>query len=214
MATTIQTVHEVTRSCGHVEQVDLQGVRYQSQVAQRLERERQRDCRDCYRARTVKADLDAEAAGKRAVLEGSDRQVDWARSLRQRRATELHQWLQRITTIGDDLVARAFINAARRDQVLQMAREAIVHAMKGGFPESQTARFWIESRTETPIAFASVIFPSHPVNGAVEVKHFPSLPPNESAVFYDFPAPVAATTTPEAPARGRMGDPDFDDSPF
>ena len=204
----------ITRVCGHVETVQIDSARFRTRNAldARIASESKRDCRDCYRERVVAADIAAEQSGKRCQMDGTEKQMGWARSIRQKRATELRDWMTRVEEKGGVLVASGQITDESRVETLTLIRDAIIRAMKGDFPESETARFWIDSRVETPIDFASIIFPERPVNGEVESKQHRSLPADESSVFFAWPTAslIAARAVPDK----HMDLDQLDDTPF
>jgi hypothetical protein len=76
---------EVTRTCGHVEMLEVRGDPARSAF---LDNARLRVCGKCYRQSQTERDAAAVAEGKRCALEGSERQIAWAQSIRQKRAVE------------------------------------------------------------------------------------------------------------------------------
>lgn len=151
------TVVEVTRACGHVEQLEVRGDPARSAY---LDNARMRDCGRCYREKQTAADTDAITQGKRCALEGSDRQVAWAQGIRQKRAVEFGRML-------NDATAWAKVQAGRGDplavEVVRDRVRAVQGAISGLFlgkaswtlldqdgnealVASYQARWWIDTR--------------------------------------------------------------------
>jgi hypothetical protein len=151
------TVVEVTRACGHVEQLEVRGDPARSAY---LDNARMRDCGRCYREKQTAADTDAVTQGKRCELEGSERQVAWAQGIRQKRAVEFGRML-------NDATAWAKVQAGRGDPLaVEVVRErvrAVQNAISGLFlgkaawtlldqdgnealVASYQARWWIDTR--------------------------------------------------------------------
>ena len=76
---------EVTRACGHKEVIEVYGDPAKSQW---LDSARLRDCKLCYSQKQQGADEQAVADGKRVALDGTEKQIAWAGTIRQRRAVE------------------------------------------------------------------------------------------------------------------------------
>ena len=151
------TVVEVTRACGHVEQLEVRGDPARSAY---LDNARMRDCGRCYREKQTAADTDAVTQGKRCELEGSERQVAWAQGIRQKRAVEFGRML-------NDATAWAKVQAGRGDPLaVEIVRDrvrAVQGAISGLFlgkaawtlldqdgnealVASYQARWWIDTR--------------------------------------------------------------------
>lgn len=86
--------YEITRSCGHTETVQIGGpVNNRERLA---ERESERLCADCYRAKVAAeraAESERAAAAAKATglpeLTGSEKQIAWAESIRAKAAETL-----------------------------------------------------------------------------------------------------------------------------
>lgn len=77
--------YNIHHICGHVERVDIVGTNVHGERDRKVERLEESKCRDCKRSEHDAGNIAAASKNKErgyARLEGSDRQVAWAESIR------------------------------------------------------------------------------------------------------------------------------------
>lgn len=88
--------HNITRACGHKEVVNIVGP--MKDRPRKIEWQRERLCRDCYRAEQVdKAQVRSDELGL-ASLTGTERQVNWAVQIRSEAVDTLLEFDPKVTT--------------------------------------------------------------------------------------------------------------------
>jgi len=130
----------ITRSCGHTETVNISGP-YKGRERQ-AEYEATKQCKACWqaeqeakRAAANTAAADAAQAAGRPELQGTEKQVAWATTIREAKCGELQALAANVIAQQGDGI---------RSQVTSAAVARI---------EAETsAAWWIEHRNETPIA--------------------------------------------------------------
>ena len=119
-----------------------------------VQAQRDRDCRDCYTAKMVESDQASVDAGKRVALDGGPKQVPWAQSVRQSRASEMRTWLESVTAVGAGAVKAGRLTQAEYDAGIADVRAAFSDLMMGvefsdeDYDHSGYAKWWIDSRKE------------------------------------------------------------------
>lgn len=179
----------ITRACGHDETIQAW-----SDTGAYIDRQRELECANCYRARTERADAEAVRAGKRQKLAGTDKQVSWAAGIRQRRAVAFGK-------LYEDVVASAQLAEKSRRYAqadieggVKEIRAAIEDIMQGrvewdgedGVLRSDEARWWIETRRVTERVLLA---------GIVETRSIDEAGPGWSSLF----VPVDPLVEPSAP---------------
>lgn len=211
---------EVTRSCGHVEVLEVRGDPARSTY---LDNARLRECGPCYRARQTATDDAAVKEGKRCILEGSDKQCAWAAGIRQRRAVEFGRMLNDAAawakTQGDAIapeVMKARGNLVR-STITGLFLGNVTWALinQDGYEDqvtSHAARWWIDTRELTVRDMVAALLPQFRWEAYAEWEPLFREEVVEERVDDDEPfAPE-----PVAPARGgrTKAQPDFDDEPW
>jgi hypothetical protein len=188
------------------------------------------DCGKCRNAVFIDEDNAAVQAGKRVALEGSDRQVPWAQTIRSVRAAGFAEIMQGVRAIGQKLFLAKKLTAEERESGLLAAKEAIVDLMMGNCDfdpdefgqHSGHARWWIDAKDLTNRAILGLLVPERDVMGGM----FGGGDDDHSGIFIVKPAPVdeprdawdreevAARAIPPAKASHRDDDVDLDDFPF
>ena len=218
----------ITRRCGHEETIKIYGDPGKSRyyAAQELQ-----DCTRCRSAVFIDEDDAAVTAGKRIKLEGSERQVPWAQTIRVSRAAGFADIMAGARLIGQKLVIANKLSAADRDAGLLAAKEAIVDLMMGNCDfdpdeygqHSGNARWWIDAKDLTNRAILALLIPERDILGGM----FGGGDTDHSGIFVlhttaptDQPRDawereeVAARAIPPAKVAQRDDDLDLDDFPF
>lgn len=86
-------LYTITRTCGHVEEIQIYGTNVHGERERRADREATRQCRSCYEAQQAKRD--AEASADWPALTGTDRQIAWATTIRAKLLGELEAEVRR-----------------------------------------------------------------------------------------------------------------------
>lgn len=136
-------LYEITRSCGHTEEIQIYGSNTRGQREWRAQREAERPCADCARAahqqRNAEAAAVAAASGLPA-LTGSPRQVAWAESIRLDGLAQLADHAARVTGHITDPAA-------------QERTTSVVLRILTRIAEAHTdASWWIDHRRGIPAA--------------------------------------------------------------
>lgn len=218
----------ITRRCGHEETIKIYGDPGKSRyyAAQELQ-----DCTRCRSAVFIDEDNAAVTAGKRIKLEGSERQVPWAQTIRVTRAAGFADYMAGARLIGQKLVLANKLAAADRDAGLLAAKEAITDLMMGAADfdpdeygqHSGNARWWIDAKDLTNRAILALLIPERDIMGGM----FGAGDGDYSGIFtLKAPAPsadprdawereeVAARAIPPAKVALRGDNLDLDDFPF
>lgn len=119
--------YDITHLCGHDERIALVGPTARRES--RIEWEESRVCRDCYHAQQTAAA--AEAAAERALpaLVGSDKQVAWAITLREKFLAKFETWRE-----------------SEGKRMLDPAKLGEFSAFADQMTRISDARFWIDNR--------------------------------------------------------------------
>ena len=147
---------EVERTCGHVEMLEVRGDPAQSAF---LDNARLRMCGKCYRESQTERDRQAVSEGKRCELDGSQKQVAWAQSIRQKRAVEFGNALNDATAWAKGQIEQGAFTAdfvkARNKVVLAAIGELFMGKVTWALldqdgqefaAQSDSARWWIDTR--------------------------------------------------------------------
>lgn len=208
---------EVTRTCGHVEMLEVRGDPARSAF---LDNARLRMCGACYREAQSEKDRLAVAEGKRCPLEGSERQVGWAQSIRQKRAVEFGNVLHESTAWAKPMVETGAFTPEFAKKRTKVVQQAIADLFSGKVTWtlldqngqefaacSNTARWWIDTREIEPRDLVASLLPQYrwEENPGWQPLFLDEVQPLEDLSAYDIPA---------AKSSKRPVDPDFDDSPF
>ena len=122
--------YTITRACGHTETVNICGTNVHGERERQAEFEATKVCYECYLAEKAARVEQAETADNLPELEGSQKQVAWAKDLR---AAKLY---------GNSGVAyceKEFADLAEEDQ--QTCRQAIA-----SIKAQTSAAWWIDNR--------------------------------------------------------------------
>jgi hypothetical protein len=222
----------ITRRCGHEETIKIYGDPTTSRyyAAQELQ-----DCRKCKNAVFIDEDNAAVKAGKRVALEGSERQVPWAQTIRSVRAAAFAEYMSGARLIGQKLFLAKKLTAEQRESGLLAVKEAIIDLMMGNadFDPSEYgqhsghARWWIDAKDLTARAIIALLLPERAILGGM----FGGGDDDYSGVFMVVEAPPAAgepsaprdawdreeaqaRAIPPAKVAERGDDLDLDDCPF
>lgn len=208
---------EVTRTCGHVEMLEVRGDPSKSAF---LDNARLRVCGKCYRESQTERDAAAVAEGKRCALEGSERQIAWAQSIRQKRAVEFGNALNDATAWAKGQIEKGAFTVEFGKKRIKTVQQAIADLFTGKVTwrlldqegqefaaQSNTARWWIDTREIEPRDMIASLLPQYRWEQYRDWEPLfrDEAPPEEDPFEDDEPAP--------APSK-RAVDPDFDDSPF
>lgn len=210
---------EVERTCGHVEMLEVRGDPARSAF---LDNARLRMCGACYREAQSEKDRLAVAEGKRCKLEGSERQVGWAQSIRQKRAVEFGTVIHESTAWAKPMMATGAFTPefakARNKVVLAAIGELFMGKVTWALLDqdgqefaarSDAARWWIDTREISVRDMVASLLPQY------RWEAFRDWEP----LFLDVVQPdeqedLSAYDIPAAKPSKRVPDPDFDDSPF
>jgi hypothetical protein len=130
--------YDITRTCGHVETVNITGTDAHGERDRRAEWEATKPCRDCLHEAHAKANAQAaQVAAESGLpdLTGSPKQIAWAQSIRLAALAEIPDYARK-------LLAR-YPDPATRDRLVAalariLTRIATAHT---------DARWWIDNRT-------------------------------------------------------------------
>ena len=145
--------HLITHLCGHTATIQV-FAGSNPDNSRWVQAQRDRDCRDCYTAKMVESDQASVDAGKRVALDGGPKQVPWAQSVRQQRASEMRTWLESVTAVGAGAVKAGRLTQAEYTETLADVRGAFSDLMMGvefsdeDYDHSGYAKFWIDGRKE------------------------------------------------------------------
>ena len=194
---------EVRRACGHIETVksftkDTNTPWFASQE--------QRDCRECYTQKSTAVDDRAVAGGKRVALRGTDKQIDWAKALRQKRALSFATIWNDVIEQGKKVIDQKRYAQTDVDAGVEALRVAIMELMMGKTEwyvddksddtfTSADARWWIECRTMTDRQMLEVLCDTRDVGAMPDPKDWSGLFVSRSV---DDSEPVATTDTVDA----------------
>ena len=136
-----------------------------------VQAQRDRDCRDCYTAKMVESDQASVDAGKRVALDGGPKQVPWAQSVRQSRASEMRTWLESVTAVGAGAVKAGRLTQAEYEAAIQDVRVAFSDLMAGcefsddDYDHSGYAKWWIDTRKDPLDGIIARLLPDRDVLG-------------------------------------------------
>ena len=145
--------YEITHLCGHTGIIQV-FAGSNPDNSRWVQAQRDRDCRDCYTAKMVESDQASVDAGKRVALDGGPKQVPWAQSVRQSRASEMRTWLESVTAVGAGAVKAGRLTQAEFEAGIQDVRAGFSDLMMGvefsdeDYDHSGYAKFWIDTRKE------------------------------------------------------------------
>lgn len=216
---------EVERTCGHVEVLEVRGDPSRSAF---LDNARLRECGRCYRERQTKVDGQAVDEGKRAPLQGSEKQIAWASSVRQKRAVEFGNAIHHgAAWVKAEMARDTTITLALAKARTKVMQQAISDLFLGKVTwalldqdgnevevDSDQARFWIDTRELEARDFIAAMLPQfrweayrdwEPMfrDEAVDEQEQDAPPP---------PPPAKAASAKAAPAKADLFE--DDDIPF
>ena len=145
--------YEITHLCGHTGIIQV-FAGSNPDNSRWVQAQRDRDCRDCYTAKMVESDQASVDAGKRVALDGGPKQVPWAQSVRQSRASEMRTWLESVTAVGAGAVKAGRLTQAEYTETLSGIRAAFSDLMMGvefsddDYDHSGYAKWWIDGRKD------------------------------------------------------------------
>ena len=192
---------EVERTCGHVEMLEVRGDPAQSAF---LDNARLRMCGKCYRESQTERDRQAVSEGKRCELDGSQKQVAWAQSIRQKRAVEFGNALNDATAWAKGQIEKGAFTAdfvkARNKVVLAAIGELFMGKVTWALldqdgqefaAQSDSARWWIDTREMEPRDMIASLLPQYRWEGYRDWEPLfrDEAPPEpEDVSAYDVPA--------------------------
>lgn len=155
----------VTRSCGHVETINIFGdpatsTYYANQAA--------KACRACWGAESVAKDTAAVNAGRRIALEyKSDAQGAWAQRIRQGRAEKFGQYLRDVTELAASETRAGRLTKENAEAAIADIKAALNDLFLGAvdfdpaeFGQwSGHARWWIDARDLAEVAILALLMP-------------------------------------------------------
>lgn len=136
-----------------------------------VQAQRDRDCRDCYTAKMVESDQASVDAGKRVALDGGPKQVPWAQSVRQSRASEMRTWLESVTAVGAGAVKSGRLTQAEYEAGIQDVRAGFSDLMLGvefsdeDYDHSGYAKWWIDTRKDPLDGIIARLLPDRDILG-------------------------------------------------
>ena len=162
--------YEITHLCGHTGIIQV-FAGSNPDNSRWVQGQRDRDCRDCYTEKMVEADQSAVDAGKRVALDGGPKQVPWAQSVRQSRASEMRTWLESVTAVGAGAVKAGRLTQAECTETLSDVRGALSDLMMGvefsddDYDHSGYAKWWIDTRKDALDGIIARLLPDRDVLG-------------------------------------------------
>jgi|TARA_Y100000296_G_scaffold73066_1_gene90157 hypothetical protein len=110
------TTQIITHKCGHESEKEIVGaygqeLKRESAIAKRVNFHANRDCFDCFKANSSKNDLQiiAEYPILLADLEGSEKQVNWANSIRVRKMAKIIAYQKELPTLNGELILSEYV---------------------------------------------------------------------------------------------------------
>ena len=171
MATNGEKVdYEITHLCGHTATIQV-FAGSNPDNSRWVQAQRDRDCRDCYTAKMVESDQASVDAGKRVALDGGPKQVPWAQSVRQSRASEMRTWLESVTAVGAGAIKAGRLTQAAYEAAIQDVRGAFSDLMMGcefsedDYDHSGYAKWWIDTQKDPLEGIIARLLPDRDVLG-------------------------------------------------
>jgi hypothetical protein len=218
---------EVTRTCGHVEMLEVRGDPARSAF---LDNARLRVCGKCYRESQTERDAAAVNEGKRCALEGSERQIAWAQSIRQKRAVEFGNALNDATAWAKGQIEKGGFTVEFGKSRTKTVQAAISDLFMGKVTwvlldqdgqefaaRSHSARWWIDTREIEPRDMIASLLPQYRWEAYRDWEPLfrDEAPPEEEHPFeVDEPAPAPASEPAAAKPAPKAQVFDDDDVPF
>jgi len=162
--------YEIERLCGHIEVIQI-FAGSNPDTSKWVQAQRDKDCRECYQAKMVEADQASVDAGKRVALEGGPKQVPWAQSVRQGRASEMRTWLESVTAVGAGAVKAGRLSKADYDAGIADVRAGFTDLMMGvefsddDYDHSGYAKWWIDTRKDALDTIIARLLPDRDILG-------------------------------------------------
>jgi len=162
--------YEIVFLCGHAGTIQV-FAGFNPENSRWVQAQKDRDCRDCYTAKMVESDQASVDAGKRVALDGGPKQVPWAQSVRQSRASEMRTWLESVTAVGAGAVKAGRLTQAEFAAGIQDVRVAFSDLMMGvefsdeDYDHSGYAKWWIDSRKDSLDGIIARLLPDRDILG-------------------------------------------------
>ena len=161
---------EITYLCGHTGIIQV-FAGSNPDNSRWVQAQRDRDCRDCYTAKMVESDQASVDAGKRVALDGGPKQVPWAQSVRQSRASEMRTWLESVKAVGAGAVKAGRLTQAEFEAAIADVRAGFGDLMMGvefsddDYDHSGYAKWWIDTRKDPLEDIIARLLPDRDVLG-------------------------------------------------
>jgi len=145
--------HQITHLCGHTAVIQVYAGSNPDN-SRWVQEQKLTDCWTCFREKMAESDQASVDAGKRVALDGGPKQVPWAQSVRQSRASEMRTWLESVTAVGAGAVKAGRLTQAEFEAGIQDVRSAFSDLMMGcefsdeDYDHSGYAKWWIDTRKE------------------------------------------------------------------
>jgi len=162
--------HPIVHLCGHTGIIQV-FAGSNPDNSRWVQAQKDRDCRDCYTAKMVESDQASVDAGKRVALDGGPKQVPWAQSVRQSRASEMRTWLESVTAVGAGAVKAGRLTQAEFEASIQDVRAGFTDLMLGvefsdeDYDHSGYAKWWIDTRKDALDTIIARLLPDRDILG-------------------------------------------------
>lgn len=162
--------YEITHLCGHTGIIQV-FAGSNPDNSRWVQGQRDRDCRDCFTTKMVESDQASVDAGKRVALDGGPRQVPWAQTVRQTRASEMRTWLESVTAVGAGAVKAGRLTQVEYSLGIADVRAGFSDLMAGvefsddEYDHSGYAKWWIDSRKDPLDEIIARLLPDRDVLG-------------------------------------------------
>ena len=198
--------YEIVHLCGHTGIIQV-FAGSNPDNSRWVQAQRDKDCRECYRAKMVESDQASVDAGKRVALDGYPQQVPWAQSVRQSRASEMRRWLESVTAVGAGAVKSGRLTQAEFEAGIQDVRVAFSDLMMGvefsdkDYDHSGYSNWWIDTRKDALDTIIARLLPDRDILGTGVFTRLSDdgWSPAEDATLLPVevePEPVQRTATP------------------
>lgn len=125
--------YHVTRTCGHEERIELFGKNSAREYKlAEAAKELCTECRAAQRQKAEKHNMELAEANGLVTLEGSEKQVAWATTIRQNHIDQFAAWEEA------DYDAIEYLDGISKDEAHKLFNKAL---------QNKSARFWINNRS-------------------------------------------------------------------
>jgi len=162
--------YEITHLCGHTAVIQVYAGSNPDN-SRWVQEQKLTDCWTCFREKMAESDQASVDAGKRVALDGGPKQVPWAQSVRQSRASEMRTWLENVTAVGAGAVKAGRLTQAEFEAGIQDVRAGFSDLMMGvefsdeDYDHSGYAKWWIDSRKDPLDGIIARLLPDRDILG-------------------------------------------------